>query len=332
MLLIIRIISFFCISLFSSLLSLTYAIQIDRTPVANETDVGDAINTQSAGVLDVKTWWFSFRDNYYHFQPFNSSQLVDYAAQTGRDIETEEAYSYLTLSVAYGLTDKITVGAALPYYQLTNIRTTDISNGFPTQILDLGNSQGLSDLTLFLEYLLWNDKDRNLTASMTFGASLPTGAAYLRDSQGALFPPDDQPGSGTVLPYIGIAMTKTLEKSSVSANLFYTQGHKGAQNANLGNWLEYNLAYVRQIYKGKTKYALQGVVELNGGYYTPARVDGETSPDSGSSIVRITTGLRLITPKNISPFIASYIPIIKSYRGIQPKENYGIVGGIDFSI
>lgn len=310
------------------------AAVINSTPSGNTNVVSSAINTPSAFTLTHGDLWINLRNDYYGLQQFSNTQLANYAQQTNQTIESDEYYNLTSITAAYGLTKGITLGLNIPNARLANIRTGSISNpnGFPlTTISELGNSKGLRDIALFAQILLFQDKSQ-FSGMLTAGSTIPTGATHDKDNLGNLFPPGDQPGRGTFAPYLGITITKTMDKAILSANMSYIQGFKGAQNSNLGNTFEYNLAYIRQLYQSNSHFIFDGILELNGGYYTKIVTNGVAGANSGGQVLQITPALRMTTPGKISPYISASVPLSQSLNGIQSKQVYQITCGVDMTI
>lgn len=308
---------------------------IDRAAVSNSTTSTDAINTQSASTLDRGAWFFTLRNDYYQYHIFSNAELLHLSANTGRTIESDNYYNVSVLNTSYGLTDNFTIGINLPFTRLANIREGTISindDGIQAVITQIGNSQGFSDMGIFGQWLFYDNHNNQLSTMLTFGTTVPTGRAHLRGNDGEFIAPIDQPGRGTWAPYIGMAVSKQLNKDSLNANIFFTKGLIGAQNANLGDAYDYDLAFVHKIFELNTDFALDGILELNGEYYSKTIIDGMSDPDSGANIIYIAPGLRLTLPHGLSPYLSTSIPVIQSINGIQSAIRYVITCGIDLYV
>lgn len=94
---------------------------------------------------------------------------------------------------AYGLTDRLTLGAHLPYLSRQGIREAHLEGGTP-ELHDHGNANGLGDLKLLGQYSLVRAEGREL--AILGGLKLPSGQTDVAD-QGSRFDVEHQPGSGS---------------------------------------------------------------------------------------------------------------------------------------
>lgn len=255
------------------------------------------------------------------------------AKQVGRSTESDDSYEYTSFTAAYGITDTFAVGASLPFARLADVRTANIvttatseTKGF---ISNLGSPQGLSDLVLFGQWQIFNNKEHKLAGMLSFGTYAPTGASHVRADNGDLFAPDDQPGRGSFAPFAGLIFTREITDGSISFNFYYTKCLEGAQNAKSGDIYDYNLGLVHTLYQTKSNYYLYGILELNGEYYPKTIQNGLADPDTGANVISFTTALRLSTPGSYYPFIALSVPILQSANGIQSTIHYDIACGLD---
>lgn len=326
-----RIIYFFCVIWIIIYPSLGICQSIITDPVSTGTSL-DAINTVVADLMKKGIWQFNLRDDYFNFRSFTDEQLLRYAIQTGREIETNTSLNFPSLTVAYGIADSLAVGINLPYFKLTGIRSgnlEELDDHLIPLIINAGNSQGLSDLNLYAQWLFFNNQNYKLSSMLVLGTVIPTGKTDLRDKHGNLFSPNDQPGHGAWAPFIGIAVTHKREKDLFSMDFFVTKNFEGAQKANFGNIYDYDFAFVHSLYQANSHFSLSGILEINGEYLPKIIEDGNPDPDTGGSLILLSPGLRMNIKDNIFPFLAVGFPIIQRLNGFQPEIKYSIATGFD---
>lgn len=64
-----------------------------------------------------------------------------------------------------------------------------------------------------------------------------------------MFEVDEQPGSGSWDPFVGLSLSKQLGKISVDANGLYKFATRGSRDSNLGDIVNYNLALSHRLLK-----------------------------------------------------------------------------------
>lgn len=306
------------------------AVVNERAVVLNS--AGAPINTQTASLIDKNTWGLSIRNDYFAYRQFGNQQLLDYAKQTGRVIESDQYFNLTTAALAYGINEQFTFWVSLPYANLGNVRNgelVDHADFTEPRVIHLGNSRGVGDLGLYGQWLFYDNQSSQSAAMLSFGSTLPTGATAIKDKQGRLFTPLDQLGRGTFAPFIGVALSKNTNNGFLSSNVLYTKGLKGAQRSNLGDVINYNLAITRDLYQTKSQLTINGIVELNGEYYSKTLIDGVSDNDSGANIIYLTTALRINTKQGLSPYLAFSPPIVQSVNGIQSTVRCLITAGVD---
>lgn len=288
-----------------------------------------AINTQSASVLDAGTWALGIRNDLYQYQQFADPQLAVYATQSGRVIESDRYFNILNCNIAYGILKTFTIGLIAPYSRLDNIRTAD-AYAIPSLSQPV-NSQGFGDTAFYGQWLIIDRNISKISSMLTFGASAPFGKTMILDKSGMPLSPLDQPGRGAWAPFIGLALTKTLDQSSLNANLQYTKGLEGSQQAQIGDLYNYNIGFVHTLYRSSANSLLDGILELNGEYNLPTVIANIQDPDSGSHLIYISPGLRATTSTGFSPYIGLSIPAFQAINGIQSPIKYWLTFGIDIT-
>ncbi len=236
----------------------------------------------------------------------------------------------------------------MPYVVQTGIRegahhdeTGELENG----VVDLGNAEGIGDLTLLAQYRFFgNGSDPQ--ASLLAGVKTPTGKTDERDSEGELFDAEFQPGSGSWDGLIGVAISKPLGRWSLDGNILYTVATEGTQQTDLGDRFQYNgsLSYrvidtagdgdtSAHMHNGTShrhqsdRLAVDLALELNGEWQAKETIGHETDPNSGGDVLYFSPGLRL-TSNRLSGFISVGLPLMTDLNGLQSEPTYRLVGGL----
>jgi hypothetical protein len=266
-----------------------------------------------------------------------------------------------SLAYAYGVTDNLTLSLRLPFITRTGIREGHVHGGVP-EVDALGDSAGVGDLSLLAQYRLFYDRASATQLALLAGLKLPTGETGVRAEGGELFETEFQPGGGAWEGSLGLAFTKRMGAWSFDANVLYVLATEGAQDTNLGDRLQYNVALSYRLtgavsgpgrmhaglpepmYHGGPKVhhghkhtheneaspkgpALDLVLELNGEWHDRQKIAGVTDPNSGGTVVFLSPGLRL-SYEQWSGFVSLGIPVVSELNGLQAEPDWRLLTGI----
>lgn len=117
----------------------------DHPTVAFGAESAGPISTISAVSTPVGGWGFGLRSEIINNDAFRTEQLEDFAASGLEGVHSIDRITSTSLSVSYGVTDKLSVNARLPYIKRENIREGEIEDGVP-EAHTHGDSSGLGDL------------------------------------------------------------------------------------------------------------------------------------------------------------------------------------------
>ena len=174
--------------------------------------------------------------------PISDAQLKTFA---GQHIHAHSMDAILapTLIYAYGITNDLTVIGRLPVVTRLDIREGHHSHGPAGNSVDeRGDSSGIGDLTLLGQYRFYNNKATRTEAALLLGVKAPTGRTNEYDKLGERFETEFQPGSGSWDGLFGAAFTQRAGAWSFDGNVLYHLATKGAQETDLGDRFQYNLA------------------------------------------------------------------------------------------
>lgn len=224
-----------------------------------------------------------------------------------------------SLGIRYGVTDRITISALLPYAFLYT---------------DNGNDRGIGDLILLATASIYQKNNFNL--ALQAGAELPTGI-----QKGANF--DNTTvvvGSGSVDPMVGVLFSKRWENIALQGNAIYKHTTIGFDNTNYGSLSVQNISLSYRL-KGEDNICSgdstnhEGHSDFGwtifGGYYgewlDKIREEGTADPNSGYYMGFATLGTNLSYKKWSFPLTVS-LPIIQHVNGDQNNGGYRIRVGV----
>lgn len=280
------------------------------------------INTTPASTLQKGLFSFGLQTEYIKLKAFSEARLMRYA-ELGNDVHSADSVHHHSLSIAYGLTDNLTIGLKIPYVQINNI--TEAHSDEPDEVHKHGDSRGPGDITLLGHYRFLKH-DNGFEGAVTIGLKVPTGRTNDRDREGETFEAEFLPGTGAWHPIIGISATQRLGRFSIDASLHYTVSTEGTQRTDIGDLLNYNAAL---SYRPLSRdISLDLVLELNGEWKEKQKVNGEKDKDSGGNIVYLSPGTRVNFGQKLSVYLSFGFPVVQDLNGTQNKVDYKAVFGL----
>lgn len=215
------------------------------------TGSGGAINTISADTLSEGMFAASIRYEFIRLGQPSDADLIA-AANRGTHAHSLRSIDSVSLSVAYGITNDLTLAVRAAGVRRSDIREPGedmLSGGHmgmmnssdmnslmsPDGINRRGNSAGFGDVTMLGQYRFHNNAQTGTSAAVLFGFKAPTGSTSQRDAFGQLFQAEFQPGSGSWDGLIGAAFTKRSGRWAFDVSGLYYLISTGTQNTNLGD-------------------------------------------------------------------------------------------------
>lgn len=215
------------------------------------TGSGGAINTISADTLAEGMFAASVRYEFIRLGQLSDADLLA-AANRGTHAHSLRSIDAMSLSVAYGITNDLTLAVRASGVRRSDIREPggDMLSGGHMGMMDSGemsslmsadginrrgNSAGFGDVTMLGQYRFHNNAQTGTSAAVLFGFKAPTGSTSQRDNFGQLFQAEFQPGSGSWDGLIGAAFTKRTGRWAFDVSGLYYLISNGTQNTNLGD-------------------------------------------------------------------------------------------------
>lgn len=301
------------------------------------------VATIPAATLPKGTAAVGLRVQYVKPERLSDQELV---GRADRGISTHAPdYVFMpSVGAAYGITDDLSIGLSLPYVRRAGIREGEAGEGgAPASVVERGDSSGLGDLTALAKYRFFKDR-QGRQAALLFGAKLPTGDTGRTDQHGERFETSAQPGSGSLDPLLGLAVSQSFGRASLDASLVYAFARKGAQDTRLGDRANYNVGLSYRIAGGDQPHdhaapsarhahdAWDAVVELNGEWTGKERVGGEVEADSGGNVIYLSPGVRWLSARGWAAVFSIGLPVFQRVRAAHPDNDYRVIAGFSFAL
>lgn len=245
------------------------------------------------------------------------------------------------LGAAYGVTDRLTVSAEVPYVFRDDLREGEHSHadGIATnEVIQLGDVSGIGDLSLLARYRVTGRVGPGF--ALIGGLKLPTGATHQRSIEGERLETEHQPGTGSVDPVFGAAAGTRLGSLQLDGSLLYQISGKGAQDTRLGDRMQGGIALSHRFGSAEHHHDDHGMGEhhhhetgswdafagLTLEWEGRQRVDGEIEEESGGTAVWLTPGVRYNSSTRISIAAGLGVPLWQDIRPSHPDNGLrGIV-------
>jgi hypothetical protein len=308
---------------------------------------GGPVLTPTADVLPDGGWSIALYSEYRRFDVPSRPELEAQAAEAGH----VHSLRYLlspSLGLAYGLTDQLTLAARLPYVKRADLMDGHVHGGH-VGIHDLGDSDGVGDLNLGAYWRLW-DNNRGSAAALSFGSFVPTGTTDEHDAEGDRFATEHQPGSGAWRPFIGAVYSRNMNPLGLHTSVRYTWATEGAQETDLGDKVDYNLALTYRLTKTSEEQPHQHndddaphhheaapaplqwdlLLEFNGEYQRPQQIAGVTEGHS-EHIIYIAPGLRVSGKGGWTAAVSVGVPVYQDIGQEHIKTDWRALASVGFA-
>lgn len=294
------------------------------------------------------------REEFVKVDRFSDAQLEAFGNQ-GIAADSTDSLSATYISGAHGVTDDLTVGARIPYIVRDDIREPETDGGM-VEVGNEGDAEGIGDLIIFGQYRFWHRPEQDLELAVIGGLKIPTGNANDRTREDGRFEVEHQPGSGSWDPLAGLAATKRWGRFSLHGSVLYTFTTEGAQDTELGDLFNFNLAAVYRLGGARAtepdlpddhgpdetadhthapgpehRASLDVMLELNGEWQEKIEIDGARDSNSGGTLLYLSPGARLNLSPRWSVFGSVGIPVAQDVNGKNHETDYRITGGVSLA-
>lgn len=299
------------------------------------------INAVPAGTLPEGKWSIGLRLDMIDLNHKSNAELQSLP----EEIDSTDRVEVPSLSIAYGATNDLTLGALVPYVIQRNLRESTGGG-----IEDNGDVKGWGATSVYAQWRLLNQRDEDGTAALEFavlgGLKTPTGDTREHTPEGELLEGDHQPSQGSWEPFVGVTATRSFERASLTADLIYTHPAQGVQKTTMGNSLKYDLAWGYRLsdelkhehvhedgslhMHGTAEQQWDVVLELNGIWRDKIDFDGAHDDNSGGNRVDLSPGVRLSTIQHVSYYASFGVPIIQDVNGEEHTTDSHLVVGMSW--
>lgn len=262
-------------------------------------------------------------------------------------VHSLDSLTALSLNLAYGVTDDITIAVRLPHVRRKGIRAGHVHEGPPVEfeVHDEGGTSGIGDLSALAQWRFVNSRATGFEAALLAGFKAPTGRTKEKNDDGEVLDAEFQPGSGSWDALFGLALTRRLAAWSFDASALYTVVTEGTQSTDLGDRFNYGIAVSYRVF-GEVPHAHEDghshshshkhvspgpavdlVMELNGEWHAKQEAEGEKDANSGGHVLYVSPGARL-SMDGWSGFVSVGVPILNDMNGIQAEPDWRLVSGV----
>ena len=266
------------------------------------------------------------------------------ASLAGQHVHAHNTDYNLTAAIdaAYGITDRLTVSAQLPYVRRDGLREGEHAhdggealNG----VAQLGNVSGFGDLSVMAKYKLVDRPAARF--ALVGGLKMPTGSTHRRSRGGERLETEHQPGSGSWDPLLGAAFGTSLGPVNLNAGALYQFSGKGAQRTRLGDRATGGIALSHRFGPPEHHHEEAGhhhhdeaapkphghsswdaFLELTGEWEGRQKIAGEPEADSGGKSVWLSPGARYNAADGLSLAASFGLPVWQDIRSSHPDNDY----------
>jgi hypothetical protein len=305
---------------------------------------GGSIDVLSPDTLEAGSAAVELRLTYNRPRQRSDATLAELA---GQHIHAHDSDYHLNaaLGLAYGVTDKLTVSAELPYIHIAGLRAGAHSHGdegVVNSVEKLGSVAGIGDATLLAQYKL---VDGPAKLSLIGGVKLPTGGTHERGDNGERLETEHQPGTGSFDPIAGASFGTEAGPLKFTVSGIYQFSGKGAQDTRLGDRAKAGIAVSHRFgppehhHEPAEHHHEQGAAEhkhvpahghqswdafaeLTGEWEGRQKVGGEVEAHSGGRALWLTPGVRFNSAGGLSVTGAIGVPVAQHIRASHPDNKF----------
>ena len=276
--------------------------------------------------------------NFQHveFDNFSNERLSELTDQD-EDVHGTSSLQRTSIDAVIGVTNNLTLGFSAPFVKRNNLKET-AHHGDDEEFELLGDAEGLGDTQVFGQYQFYANPTNETFISALFGIKLPTGDTDEKSREGERLEVELQPGTGSIDPFIGLAVSKSLGSWNLDSNILYTVVTEGSQDTDLGDVFNYNAALstpLSTLFNSSHDHSnhshdnhiadkLNLVLEMNGEWRDRIDIDDETERNSGGNVVYLSPGLSLTSHGWVASALAGW-PVVDDLHGEQSDPEFRFV-------
>jgi len=265
------------------------------------------------------------RTEYTTFDDVSRAEAEAIAGEIG-EFDSIESTFVESLSLAYGLTDDLELGAEVGYYRGSNFidaEDEDGPGGDPAESAT-ADPAGLTDTWLTAKYRLMRGVHGHL--SVLGGVKLPTGDDDDTLDDFERLEPSSQAGSGSVDYRAGLAYSRYLTpRVTLDGSALYTLRTE-AHDFEVGDRADVALAMAYRLTEDVRAFHAWSVFgELAGAWLDEDEDEGVANENSGGEILYLSLGVRDRIDQRWALSLAPSLPIYQDENGEQVEVEARIV-------
>jgi len=249
-------------------------------------------------------------------ESFSDEFLEEVALAGFEEVHNTDSIQIPSLSVAYGITDRLELSAIIPLIFRRGIAEGELESPTEAEVEVLGNSAGFGDIVVGAKYQFSTQEHNFVDLAVRGGLSIPTGGTNELEDDGSRFEVEFQPGSGSVDYIFGASVGKTFGKLALNADVNYRLVSEGSQDTDLGDSFSAGAAvsYGWDIGENSNFNITGEVLYID---QQRERIGDEFDENSGG---------------NHGVFGSIAIPLSERLNGIQNDSDYRLIVGISAAL
>jgi hypothetical protein len=306
---------------------------------------GGGVTVLSPDTMDEGRSSAGFRLSYTRPDQRSDEELEALAAQHVHAHNTDYNLN-VSVGLAYGVTQRLTVSAELPYVRRDDLREgghSHVNGQAINEVEQLGDVAGIGDLSLLAKYRLTHGDGGDF--ALIGGIKMPTGSTNERSDEGERLETEHQPGTGSWDQIFGASAGMDFGGLRLNASGLYQISGNGAQNTRLGDRAFGGISMSHRFgppehhdhdtrgddhhEDGEHERAAphghqswDAFAELTGEWEGRQTVDGEVEQESGGKSVWLTPGARFNAASGLSIAAAFGLPLWQDIRASHPDNDY----------
>lgn len=288
---------------------------------------GGGSSTASGETLKAGAWDLSLRVDETEFEDVDRQEAAQ-RAQTSGDFDALRRSFLTTMSLAYGVTEDLQVGASLGYYRGSDFFAAEQDAFGNVDVAD-ADPHGITDLWLQGKYRFVHNEFGSL--AVLAGFKLPTGNDDQRLSSGEKLEPSSQPGTGAFDGQAGLAWSRYLTPNlTADTSAVYTlrgehAGFTVGDRFDAGFALAYRLTDAITAFPNWSLFGEANVVWLG-----KDDDHGTKNENSGGTTLYLTPGVRVRFNPTAALTLAPSFPVAQSLHGEQVETRFKVAATLSF--
>ena len=290
---------------------------------------GAGTSVLSGETLRGGTWDLTLRTDWTQFESISRAE-AEQTALVHDEFDAIESALIESLTLSYGLTDDLQVGATIGYYWGQDFIDAE-GDGLGGVESATADPEGLTDLWLDAKWRFARGPSGHF--ALVGGIKLPTGVDDEQLSNGEELEPSSQPGSGAVDYQLGLAWSRYLTSHvTLDASGLYTlrTEHDDFQ---VGDRFDAGLALGYRLTDDVKSFPNFGVSgELNAVWIGKDEESGVENDNSGGTTLYAALGARVRFDQTLALTIAPALPIVQDLNGEQAGTSFKLTAALSFSL